>query len=218
MNKIALILIFCIPITVFGQCKVTFLIDDRCIDSVYPARTEIALLDSIGTTIESPDGRFCLSPGLEAHVLISVIRSSKYMYLRWKFIVPEDKELTKIIRLPKLVKMNIDESVQSKKRYYYCNNLCSGFYMDYYDNGQIRMKGQFLEGKPLGKQYTYHRSGKTNYIAKYSSQGKFRRSKLYQYDEDGSLKEIVSYRNYVNFMIDLTPKQGGSYGFVGYDP
>lgn len=217
MKKIVLIFIFFVPFTVFGQCKVNFLIVDSCVDST-KVLTELALLDSIGSTVQRLDGKFNLTTGLEGYALITVIRGNKYKYLRWKFIVPDDKEWNNIIKIPKLLQMLANESVQSESRYFYCNELCSGSYIDYYDNEQVRIKGQFIDGMPIGELCTYHHSGKINYIAKYSSKGKFRKSKLYKYNEDGTLKDIVSYRNYVNFMIDLNPQQGGFYGFVGFNP
>ena len=217
MKSILIVLLLFIPFTVFGQCKVQFLIDDSCKNSVSSVWTEISLLDSVGTTIKRADGIFTLSTGLEAYVLITVIKRDRYMYLSWKFIVPEKRELIKIIKIPKLILMHLDESVQSESRYFYCNEICSGFCIDYYDNDQERIKGTFNDGISIGKQYTYYRDGKINYIAYYSSKGKFKWSKLYKYDNNGLLKEKVHYRNFEGFMNDLSPSQGGIDGFIGFD-
>jgi len=218
MKKILLIFSLYIPLAVLGQCKVQFLIDDSCTDSTSSVSAEIALLDSFGSTIKLSDGICNLSPGLEAHVLISVIRNGRYMYLRWKFIVPDKTEFIKTFKIPILIRMHLEESVQSESRYFYCNDLASGYYTDSYDDDQLRIKGNFNDGMPIGKLYTYHRDGKINYIANYSQKGKFRKSKLFFYDESGLLKEIIRFRNFVDFMIYLSPSQGGAYGFVGFEP
>lgn len=217
MKIIILIFLLYIPIAVVGQCQVQFLIEDSCIESTSSISTEIALMDSVGSTLKRSDGIYNLIPGVKAHVLITFIRNGKYLYLSWNFIVPNQQKLIKTLKIPDLIGMHTEESVQSEVNYYQCNELASGLCIDYYENDKVRINGKFNEGIPVGKLYTYHLDGKLNYKAQYSPNGKFKKSKLYLYDNNGLLKEIVHFRNFVDFMNNLTPSQGGPYGFVGFE-
>jgi hypothetical protein len=66
-----------------------------------------------------------------------------------------------------------------------CDDKCNGYQEDYYDNGKLRMDGNFKDGIPYGEVKTYHRSGKVKEIISYNKKGKLRRTILY--NENGTI-------------------------------
>jgi hypothetical protein len=56
-----------------------------------------------------------------------------------------------------------------------CNEKCEGFQTDYYANGNKRIEGSFIRGKPIGKLIYYNRNGSINYVEKYNRKGKLKK-------------------------------------------
>jgi hypothetical protein len=58
----------------------------------------------------------------------------------------------------------------------YCNKPCSGYTIDYYNNGKKMVEGKFKKGKPVGNLKFYNANGKLTYIEYYNKRGKKIRS------------------------------------------
>lgn len=56
-----------------------------------------------------------------------------------------------------------------------CNEKCEGFQIDYYANGNKRIEGNFIRGKPIGNLIYYNKDGSINYVEKYSKRGKLKK-------------------------------------------
>lgn len=54
----------------------------------------------------------------------------------------------------------------------YCGKLSNGYKIDYYNNGNKYLEGNFKRGKPVGELKFYSESGKLEYIEYYSRRGR----------------------------------------------
>jgi hypothetical protein len=52
-----------------------------------------------------------------------------------------------------------------------CNNLCEGYYVDYYDNGKKKIEGNFKNGLPIGELIFYKYNGAKTQIHYYDKKG-----------------------------------------------
>jgi|GEM_PF-1571052 len=52
-----------------------------------------------------------------------------------------------------------------------CGKPCEGYNVDYYNNGQKMIEGNFKKGKPVGELKFYNEAGKLKYIEYYSKRG-----------------------------------------------
>lgn len=58
----------------------------------------------------------------------------------------------------------------------YCDELCNGYCIDYYPDGNKRIEGEFKKGIPIGKLIYYGKNGYIDYIQKYSRKGKLKKT------------------------------------------
>lgn len=56
-----------------------------------------------------------------------------------------------------------------------CDRKCEGRQKDYYQNGNRRIEGNFIGGKPVGRLIFYRPDGSIMEVHKYSRKGRFRR-------------------------------------------
>lgn len=56
-----------------------------------------------------------------------------------------------------------------------CDRKCEGRQIDYYQNGNRRIEGNFIGGKPVGRLVFYHPDGSVKEVHQYSRKGRFRR-------------------------------------------
>ncbi len=60
-----------------------------------------------------------------------------------------------------------------------CDNKCDGIQKDYYNDGTLRIEGNFKDGNAIGKVKLYHRNGMIKEIRIYNKKGILRRTKKY---------------------------------------
>jgi len=61
--------------------------------------------------------------------------------------------------------------------YFCCNNLCEGYNVDYFDNGNKKLEGRFKKGFPVGQLIYYRPDGNRKEIHHYDKAGKGRLKK-----------------------------------------
>jgi len=61
-----------------------------------------------------------------------------------------------------------------------CNSKCEGKQIDYYSNGNKRLEGNFIDGKPMGKLKFYNSEGTLIRVDKYNRKGVMTRQKIYK--------------------------------------
>lgn len=70
-----------------------------------------------------------------------------------------------------------------------------GPYKDYYDSGEVKTEGAYLDGKRTGKWVNYHKNGQVSEQYLYS-EGKYNRTSFKSFYEDGTLKREVVEEDY----------------------
>jgi hypothetical protein len=91
----------------------------------------------------------------------------------------KQNDTTILINTPKLIKGSQSHSVWDFK-YYYCDELCNGHYIDYYKNGNLRLKGNFRDGFPVGKLYYFDKNGILVKTEKYNRTGRLKKTINYE--------------------------------------
>jgi antitoxin component YwqK of YwqJK toxin-antitoxin module len=111
--------------------------------------------------------------------------------------------------IPKLVVFNVVGDAESQ--YIYCDSLADGYIEGFFKNGQIRVKGSFMNGHPIDTLFTYYDSGilcrleiidtingikmmtfyENAQLKEYRNNQEFKTTKFY---ETGELKEITDWR------------------------
>jgi hypothetical protein len=181
--------------------QVRFMVRDVCADTVfvsYSLRTENSHYSHFGDFLISdgchvsddnnryylPDenGYFDLKPGNEYHVLLyangkkGTTWEKEFTY----FVADSAKKdvIVDIYKIDKYFQIIVGASSYEGIHYYWynCNELCDGQLADYYENGNIRLKGKFKMGCPTGKLYFYNEDGTLDYIEKYSRKGRLLRT------------------------------------------
>lgn len=66
-------------------------------------------------------------------------------------------------------------------------------YVDYYDNGQIEVKGKYVNGKREGERLAYYDNGKIKTKGKYVNG--IREGEWLYYDENGQIEVKATYKN-----------------------
>ncbi|TKG88260.1 hypothetical protein EYV94_27380 [Puteibacter caeruleilacunae] len=218
MKHYILLIFLWLPIVCLGQCKVYLKIHDSCIECENKLSYTVSLTDSTGAH-ENSKGVNILKKG-NAHAWININRCDQFKLLYFDFEVPNSDELHISIVLPKLMEMSTFDGINphgDHHFYFWCNELANGEVVDYYEDDKVRIRGEFMEGKPIGKLTTYLRNGHINFVAKYTRKGRFKRLILYNYDFG---KKCSKSRHKVGAAgLDILHSDRGAYGgFVGFNP
>ncbi|MDP4270234.1 MAG: hypothetical protein Q8909_08915 [Bacteroidota bacterium] len=162
---------------VFGQVSIRFLIKDLCDDSLKTINWEI--IDKLGNHKKADkDGYFCLEKN-DDYFVSSFYRRGEYVrMLNFIYHVEGDRRLDSVITIPKIALFS--ESLISDELYINCNGPCNGICIDYYQNGQKRLEGNFSNGKPYGLLFFYAQNGALCKKEKYPKKAKCRK-KQYAY-------------------------------------
>jgi hypothetical protein len=67
---------------------------------------------------------------------------------------------------------NINTPSPSWSGWMCCKTKCEGYKVDYYNNGNKRIEGQFKRGKPTGELKFYNEKGQLKFIEYYDKRGK----------------------------------------------
>ena len=95
--------------------------------------------------------------------------------LNYRYDVPGTYKET--LTIPKLTRfIDTDAPWSNNTRYMDCGGLCNGYKVDYYDNGNKRLEGSFIEGRPVGKVAHYNEDHTVKYIEIYNKKGKCKKT------------------------------------------
>lgn len=121
--------------------------------------------------------------------------------------IDEFGAFTDTIFIPQIRFVGSNALHSSYWNYFKCNRLCNGVEVGYYPNGNIRLKGEFVEGKPI-------------LIQEYATDGTLECEKLYTagkstpfrenyFDEEGQLDEYLIRKYRKNKIIVKTYDKSG---------
>lgn len=71
----------------------------------------------------------------------------------------------------------LEQHPQPDFYWFCCSEKCSGYQIDYYNNGNIRVEGLFKKGKAIGEIKYYNVNGTLSTILYYNKRGKYLRRK-----------------------------------------
>ena len=159
-----------------SQINVKIDVKDNCSGSFTINKSE--LIDKFGNElIKNPEtGYYELKADTGYFISLNLTRNNSTYLINHAFEVVSTTEfINEIIYLPKLMKGSFDNFYDEK--FYICEEICNGYVEDFYQNGNIRIKGKFNQGLPQGKLYYYSEDGELLKIEKYNKKGKFKKTK-----------------------------------------
>jgi hypothetical protein len=161
------VLITCL---IFGQTKVIFNLKDECRDSLI--NIEWKVIESGNEITRDTNSKyFILDFKKEYFVYATYFRGDNMKLLNFSFKITEKDSMVKLVELPKLSNFFTGNSLNYDERYFICEQICDGYCVDYYDNGNKRVEGYFVKGLPKKKLVYYNPDGTKEYIEKYSKKG-----------------------------------------------
>lgn len=161
------VLITCL---IFGQTKVIFYLKDECRDSLI--NIEWKVIESGNEVTRDANSKyFILDFKKEYFVYTTYFRGNYMRLINFSFKVTEKDSIVRLVELPKLAKFFTGNSLNFDERYFICEQICDGYCVDYYDNGNKRVEGCFVKGLPKKKLVYYNPDGTKEYIEKYSKKG-----------------------------------------------
>lgn len=180
------ILIFQLTQTnVFGQIEVDLFFKNSCNDSVYTL--EYSLFDKLnrGEYINSSGGSVIVPAKSTYHLYVSEMDGDFVHSFDYDIIV--NGNLTDTLLIPN-IKFTTGAALHSKFwSYFNCNRVCNGTEIDYYTNGNKRIEGEFISGKP--KTIVEYREDGTKQYESWYKPGRFDFDRLNKFDNSGKLKE-----------------------------
>lgn len=219
MRKFKILLLLLLPLSLSAQNLLRFDISNVSECGNNNLSYKIFLVGN-GNYYESNNGIYTVENG-NVFASIEINRGGAFKTLDMNIEVPSESDVNVKIILPKLMEMSSFSGVNpniSHHFYYHCSKLADGHHIDHYENGNVRIKGTFSQGKPNGDITTFFKNGNINYIAEYSKKGKFKRTIVYLYNESFSCIGKRSYNLKPRYIEDLTPLRGFMGGIVGYEP
>lgn len=113
------------------------------------------------------------------YILSYVIERIDSSHLGKKYYIKSiGGDFSDTLRLLKIIPCIEPTTYPNFSGYCCCDEKCKGRQIDYYQNGNRRIEGNFVEGKPVGKLIFYHPNGSIQEVHKYSRKGRLRRKTI----------------------------------------
>ena len=194
MKLIITILSFLTAISLYGQIDIEIFFYDDCSRSVKQAEYILfnvetnELYESSYFKVKIPSvGVYLLSTGIENENKDFIGSFSKILNIK------STNELKDTLKIPK-VKFTTENVLHSSYwDYFNCEKLCEGEETDFYENGNIRLKGQFKNGKPI--EITEYRENGIKETTYWFKEGFMDYKKIEHFDNEGKLEEYEIHIN-----------------------
>lgn len=198
MKLLSIIAILFFQITdVVGQIEIKILFKNTCDNSVTKLDFQLSDLnitrDNLLPDIQSVDGKAIVPKAGTYHLTSNFIWGDNMIGM-FDQTIEIDEKLNQIdtIDIPK-IKFTWDGVLHSKYwNYFNCMKLCDGNETDYYPNGQKRLEGEFVNGKP-NRIIEYGLNGKKK-VEFWYVPGTVSYKRVNWFDETGKLDEYDKYK------------------------
>ena len=191
MKRIFIIFILTFTTNVFSQVEFDIYFFDECKNEI--KRIEFELIDSKFKLVELKKNTID-SIGVYTLVTKLYIKNGDYgASINETLDIKKLGKYSDTINIPKIRFVTSNALHSTEWDYYKCSKLCNGIETDFYPNGNKRLEGSFMNGKPIEIK-EFNRDGKLItqiFYEKYS----LRYKRVNYFDEDG---EIIEYKIYKN--------------------
>jgi len=184
--RILILLLFQLSLTkAFGQIELELYFKNNCNDSIYKLSYVMLDLSNYAQPIKSVENKILLPKRGSYYLFTYLVKGDFVHNVEQGIIINNSSNLVDTLLIPKLYFTTTSQSQDNFWGYINCDKLCNGLVTDYYENGNKRLTGDFVDGKP-------------NWIAEYRMDGtKIKESwytvgnkypiKLCQYNDNGQL-------------------------------
>ena len=125
-------------------------------------------------------------PTLGKYELSVTIKNGKYeRSYEEKIIIKESIIIIDTLTIPRILFETDNNSETDYSKYFKCDKVCNGYEVDYFENGNKRLEGNFVEGNAIWET-EFERDGSS---IKYYYDKSNRYTKWEYYDQNGNLTE-----------------------------
>lgn len=198
MRFILMMIIAFLPISKsLGQIEVTLIFKNSCDNSVIPLNYELTALndtkDHPSADIHSVNGKATVLEKGTYQLSSSLSWGNNRIGMFDQIIeITNSSKQVDTIYIPR-IKFTGDGVLHSKYwNYFNCQKLCDGHETDYYPNGQKRLEGEFVKGKP--NRITEYETDGTKKVEYWYVPGTLTYSRVNWFDKEGKLDEYDVYK------------------------
>jgi antitoxin component YwqK of YwqJK toxin-antitoxin module len=188
MKKLLIFIFLLGFLTAEAQIEVFYLFKNQCELSIVQDSISFELQNLITDESFYSENSKVIITNTGKYELVVTINNGKYQRsFEEKIEFKDSKTIIDTLEVPKiLIEIDIDsETIYSK--YFKCEKICDGYEVDYFENGNKRLEGNFKNGNAIWET-EFERDGSS---IKYYYDKLNRYTKWEYYDQDGNLKEYL---------------------------
>jgi antitoxin component YwqK of YwqJK toxin-antitoxin module len=160
MKKIILIISLILAVGhIEAQSLIMFKFYDRCTKQLVDAEYELTDQLDYNRKYKVKDSLILYEPG-SYRISVSIDRNGFIGSFHFYKTFEDNKAYTDTLELSKITVCTDSEPDNQYWRFHFCNRICNGHEVEYYENGEKCIEGKFKNGLPKGKIYYYDFNGK----------------------------------------------------------
>jgi len=140
----------------FNPCNSTYEHEILC--SLFKGGIEYKIADTLGTIFLPSTGKYKLTLQFPEHYSVSD-----------SIVVSKSGQNYDTLKKAKIIEW---QHSMNSSAYWCCDRLCNGYNVDYYENGNKRMEGNFISGQPIGEFTVFYSNGEPKEVRFYDMDGK----------------------------------------------
>jgi hypothetical protein len=161
-----------------GQIKINYVFRDLCTDSITVLDYE--LFQPSNLKLYKSNGKELIIDSTGLYIFsVSLWRDTENIVCTGNIFFQQGKTYNDTIIIPKFAE-EIAALGQQSRIFTYCKLRANGLITDYYENGNVRMKGSFSNGIPISDILFYNFDGKLVKQEIYQS-GLYKKTKFYRH-------------------------------------
>jgi len=169
----------------FGQIDVELYFKSSCNDSIYKLSFNVIDLSANGQYINSVDNKVDLPKAGTYHLFTSFVKGDFVHIVDPDIVITDRSKQVDTLLMPK-IKFTTGAELHTKFwSYFNCDKPCNDRETDFYENGNKRFEGDFMDGKP--KWFVEYRADGTKKEESWYTVGNYFPDKLSQYNDKGQL-------------------------------
>ena len=185
MKKTLIIIIFLLSNISFSQVNIDYRFYDNCKDSILDLNYSLISLKDFSMTYSTYENDSLNKIEFGVYIVdVEIPEGENYKTFNFTKEFKENLVYNDTIELPRIMRKYSSElHNQTDLGFFECENLCNGEIVEYYKNGNVRMKGIFKNGNPKKELKKYNQKGELVEIEIYNRKGVYRKSKYPDYEK-----------------------------------